>query len=69
MLVDPTLSKTSSFETVFPTNAKNGKEGMHVKFLYLFDVFLVQNPGHTSIQKRRDNHSSGNFQLHGNTDD
>lgn len=49
MLEDFDQSKTSRLETALPKNAKDGAESGHVKFLQLFDVLLVQNPGLTCI--------------------
>lgn len=63
VLVDFASSKTSRFKhtVVLPTNAKEGVEIVQVKFLQLFDVTSVQNPGLTSKKEGRDNHNFVDF--------
>lgn len=55
-------------DMVLSMNSEKGKKSKHVKFVQLFDVPSVQNPGLISIQERRDNHSSVDFQICGDMD-
>lgn len=55
-------------DTVLSTNAEDGAETVHVTFLQLLDIPLVQSPGLRFLEEVRDSHSSVDYQLCGHVD-